>query len=226
MTTPPPQVPESPVAFPQRCSSCHSELDTPLACSGCHTIFAVSEELSHFDRLGIPEQFAVDLEDTEHRFLALSRELHPDFFTTRSAADQTLSLEHSAQLNDAIGVIRDPFRRAAYLLQRWCPQEDAERDQQMPDGFLEEMLSLREDVEDTLAEAPSPQRDATLGTVRTDLTARLDGSIRSLGEAFIRMERARADGQDVQPLATDIRRMLNAARYITGIVNRLRDAAV
>ncbi len=198
-------------------------METPIACAACHAIFPVPEEVSHFVRLGIPEQFAVDLPDAERRFIELSRKLHPDFFTTRPSDDQALSLEHTSQLNEAIGVVRDPFKRAAYLLQRWAPQATEERDQQMPAGFLEAMLMLREEIDELQAAAPSPKRETQLARLREDLVARREDLTANLVAAFERVEDARAHGGEVTADATEIRRLLNAARYVMGSLNSLRE---
>lgn len=224
MSHSPPSVPDALHAFPQRCSSCSSELETPIACSGCHTIFSVPDGMSHFTRLGLPESFAVDLPEAERRFLALSRELHPDFFTTRPGTEQALSLDHTARLNEAIAVIRDPFRRAAYLLQRWAPQSSDVRDQGMPAHFLEELLFLREEIDEVRAAAPSPERDAALDGFRADLMARRDDLAEQLATGFARLEDARAHATDYGDIVTELRHALNATGYVTGTLQVLREA--
>lgn len=208
---------------PSRCGSCQATLETPVACGECHAIFPVPEATSHFTRLGIAERFAVDLADAERRFIALSRELHPDFFTTRSPEEQALSLAHAAQLNEAIAVIRDPFKRAAYLLQRWAPQVAVERDQQMPDGFLEEMLFLHEEIDELQAAAPSSQQEVERDRLRAHLTERRDGLLATLADACERVRAARDAGADFAAEATTIRRTLNAARYVIGSLASLRE---
>lgn len=210
------------VEHPHRCTSCDTQLKTPVACFACHAIFPVPEETSHFDRLGLPEQFDVDLELAEERFVELSRQLHPDYHGHANSEQQALSLEHSARLNEAIAVIRDPFKRAAYLLQRWYPQIMEERDQQMPDGFLEEMLFLREEIDELMAEDPSPARDARLDAFRADIAGRRDALHADLTRAFERLGGPPAPGAEPPPEVTEIRRTLNAARYILGTLNALR----
>ena len=73
--------------------------------------------MDHFARLGIPRLFFVDLAELERQYLARSREVHPDYHQLGSSVEQRASLESSSALNEAYVILRDPFRRAEYLLQ-------------------------------------------------------------------------------------------------------------
>ena len=69
------------------------------------------DTVTHFERLGLPRRFPLDLAELERNYLARSRDVHPDH-----AGNDRASLEASAALNEAYAVVRDPFRRADYLL--------------------------------------------------------------------------------------------------------------
>lgn len=211
-------------ATPDRCVSCDTELQTPIACLACHAIFPDAPDLSHFRRLGVPEQFDLDLTEAEQRFLELTRQLHPDFHTDADAARQTLSLEHSAKLNAAITTLRDPFKRAVHLLQCWYPESVKDRDQQMPTGFLEDMLLLREDIEDAIAEARSPERTARLESLHADITARRDALEADLRDGFAGLDKPPQPDAAPSAAVDAIRHALNAARYILGTLAVLADA--
>src|SRR5262245_20879471 len=105
-------------------------------------------EPDHFTRLGLPRSFAVDTAELQRQYLARSREVHPDL-----AGDTAAALEQTARLNEAYAVLRDPFRRADYLLGLLGGPGPTEVSRP-PAEFLEEMLELRmaiAEVDDTAA---------------------------------------------------------------------------
>lgn len=66
----------------------------------------------------IPRTLNLDLQALEKRFYALSRQLHPDLFSRKSAREQEYSLEATAVLNDGYRVLKDPLARAGYVLKQ------------------------------------------------------------------------------------------------------------
>src|SRR5215470_8209033 len=101
---------------------------------------------THFEVLGLPQRFALDAAAIEENYLRRSRELHPDYHQQAAASEQRASMELTAALNDAYATLRDPFRRADYLLTlAGGPAASELRD--MPADFLEEMLELRMEIE-------------------------------------------------------------------------------
>lgn len=163
---------------------------------------------SHFDRLGLPIRFAVDPANIEAAYLAASRRLHPDFHQLASSAEQRLSLELSAALNEAYATLRDPFRRAEYLLALQGGPSAAEH-KEMPPDFLEEMLELRMEIEELreAGDADSPARQA----MEQRLNQRRAELVQQIGQAFERGSRL-----------VEIRKLLNSAKYIQGLLRDLR----
>src|SRR5262245_34125186 len=100
-----------------------------------------------FEVFGLPRRFAVADDEVEARYLARSRELHPDFHQLASASEQRAALEMTAALNEAYTTLRDPFRRAEALLYLEGGPSASEHKQMSPD-FLEEMLELRMHIEE------------------------------------------------------------------------------
>jgi len=92
--------------------------------------------MTHFERLGLPQRFDLGAGDVERAFLVASRAVHPD----HHAGGQ----EDTAAVNAAYHTLRDPFRRAEYLLGLVAsgvssPSPDA--------AFLMEMMEARERAE-------------------------------------------------------------------------------
>src|SRR5262249_61604721 len=74
-------------------------------------------DATHFEVLGLPRRFALDPHEVEANYLRQSREIHPDYHQLGAASEQRASLEMTARLNEAYRTLRDPFRRAGYLLE-------------------------------------------------------------------------------------------------------------
>jgi len=70
----------------------------------------------HFQILGLPRRFGLDVQELERRYRELSRESHPDRFATAAPAERRAALERSTQINAAYHTLKDPLRRAAYFL--------------------------------------------------------------------------------------------------------------
>jgi molecular chaperone HscB len=73
-------------------------------------------QADHFQVLGVPKAYAVELVELERRYKDLARRLHPDRFARADMRARRASMARTVQLNDAWKTLRDPVRRAEYLL--------------------------------------------------------------------------------------------------------------
>jgi molecular chaperone HscB len=173
-----------------------------------------SPPLTHFERLGLPRRFAVDLTELERNYLTRSRETHPDFHQeTRS------SMELAAALNDAYSTVKQPFRRAEYLLEVEGGPTATEHKEMSP-VFLEEMLDLRMEIED-LREVGNPDSPQWLA-MEQQLVARRESLLVELTRRFVQYEELSSDASGRQGVLVQIRQTLNAAKYIQGLLRDLR----
>ncbi|MDY3560310.1 Fe-S protein assembly co-chaperone HscB [Gemmata sp. JC673] len=168
----------------------------------------------YFHRLGLPRRFAVDAADLERAYFARSRAVHPDYHLAGSSADLNASLDLSAALNEAYNNLRDPFLRAEYLLGLMGGPSAAEQ-KQMPPAFLAEMLDAREELE---AARGSPTKTEQLEQA---FGSRLAGILDDVAAAFGRLEPVAAGSPERVNLLARIRGLLNAARYIRGLIRDL-----
>jgi molecular chaperone HscB len=171
-------------------------------------------EADHFERLGLPRRFDLDPAELERQYLARSREVHPDFHQLGGEAEQRASLELSSALNAAYTTLRDPFRRAEYLLQLEGGPSAAEL-KKMPAAFLEEMLALRMEIEELKESGPdSPE----LRAMERQLVERREGLLTRAGQAFTRLPQA----SDRGAVLKEVRELLNATKYVQGLLRDLR----
>ena len=134
---------------PARCWSCGAPVSEPTAfCAACGAVQPPGAA-DHFVRLGLARGFDVDLADLERRYFDLQRSLHPDRFARRSEREQALSMQQSVALNEAYGSLKEPLRRAEYLLSLAGVTVNAENGNLPTDpAILAEAMADREAAEE------------------------------------------------------------------------------
>ena len=106
-----------------------------------------------FSLFGVEPRFDLDPADIRMRVVRTSARLHPD-----RASDPIEAEELSRQLaafNAAARVLQDEQQRAEALLQVLGGAAPAE-DRSLPDGFLQEMLETRMELEDVVRRGDAP----------------------------------------------------------------------
>ena len=123
---------------------------------------------NYFELFDLPLDFAVDQAHLAVRYRQLQGEMHPDRFASATAHEQRISVQYSAQINEAYATLRKPLSRALYLLHlAGMSQEEISR-QQVDGGFLIEQMELREKLE-SMAELVDP--DPVLDHLVTEINA-------------------------------------------------------
>jgi molecular chaperone HscB len=110
---------------------------------------------TYFEVFGLPEAPELDGSALERKFRELSLQLHPDRLGALPAGERRAAVERSTLLNDAYKTLKDETRRAFYLLR--LQGVDLDRDdgggrRHLAPEFLEEILELREQLEDLSAQ--------------------------------------------------------------------------
>lgn len=76
---------------------------------------AVAKLGDHFSLLGLPCGMVLSYQVLEESFLEKQREFHPDRY--HDSFERQIAEAMSSRLNEAYRVLKDPIRRAEYLLQ-------------------------------------------------------------------------------------------------------------
>ena len=87
-----------------------------MLCVHCKAVLPADPRVDFFCVFGIPTAFNLDSEDLEKRYKELTKILHPDRFARSDPQARRASLERSVQLNEGWQTLKDPVRRAEYLL--------------------------------------------------------------------------------------------------------------
>jgi molecular chaperone HscB len=101
------------------CWSCEKEAGDAALCAACGAPQPVSThgaQPDHFTVLGVPRRFEQEPAELEARYKELSRKLHPDRFARADPRARRASLQRTVLLNEAWRALKDPERRAEYLL--------------------------------------------------------------------------------------------------------------
>ena len=164
-----------------------------------------------FATLDLPRRFHLDEEELERRFVVLSSEHHPDRHTDPIA--QADAADESSKIGHAYQVLADPEKRANVLLAlRGGPAK--EDDQSLPPELLMEVMEVREELEDAIAEGD----EAELTRLRRWAEQQRDQRLQTIGELLDR-------GDPNQPLdeaaAKRVRLELNALRYAQRMLEQM-----
>jgi len=194
--------------LPSKCLACDAHLESPIVCTGCRTLFPVPEEMDYFELFRLPKRYDVDAAVLERKFLAISRTIHPDYFGAASPELRDLAVRLSAELNEAARVLSDPVLRAGYLLERMGGKSAAE-ERTVPQAVLQEVMMLREDIEEAGGDAEP------LGEIRERVRVRRGEILQRIAELAENLP----DSGDEEK--AELRRQINSVKYYDNLLNEL-----
>ncbi len=212
-----------------RCWSCGAAASRAHFCPACGKIQPLPPDTDYFAFFCLPRRLGLDEPALEASYLELSWRLHPDRFAQASEAERRLSLERSAQLNDAFRTLRDPVRRVEYLLWLVGRRRQGETKQQAPPELLEEVFALNETLEELRQARHAGGEAAAETTLRRQLEAEqqkletlLVAVDAELAEAAAAWDRALESGAASEPLLDRLNEILNRRSYIRNLVENVR----
>lgn len=173
----------------------------------------------YFELLGIPRSLNLSLDTLQQRYYELSRELHPDRFMRSPEAERQRALDLSSALNDAYRTLKDPVKRAHYVLMREGFEVAEQRSKDVPPELLEEVFELNMALEEMRGgdDSARPQ----LETAERNFTGMLEEIDRQLETFF-----AKYDESKSRDTLAEIRGALNRRKYIQNLVGEVGKALV
>jgi molecular chaperone HscB len=171
-----------------------------------------------FQFFGLEQKLCVDSETLQKRFYELSKQWHPDRFSRKGANEQAEALDASSILNDGYRILRDPVKRAEYLLEEEGFPIGEQRSKDVPAELLEEVFELNMMLEE-LKSGDSEAR-GQLETARANfgkMQSKVDSQLERL---FLKHDAAEPRDDTAKQALHEIRGLLNRRRYID---NLLRD---
>ncbi len=173
---------------------------------------------NYYDFFGIDKKLVLDREALQKRFYELSRTWHPDRFSRRGVDEQAEALEATATLNDGYRTLRDPVRRAEYLLTEEGFPIAEQRSKDVPPGLLEEVFELNMSLEE-LKNGDESAR-VQLESARENFLMLREAIDKELEGLFRKYDASDSESETAKQALHEIRGVLNRRRYIE---NLLRD---
>ena len=100
--------------------------------------------MNYFELFGLEIQFAIDLTRLSTLYQTLQKKVHPDRFAHASSQDQMLAVKKSTLINDAYQTLKNPLKRAQYLLELRGVDMPSEQASFGDISFLMRQMELRE----------------------------------------------------------------------------------
>ena len=100
--------------------------------------------MNYFQLFDIEAFFDVDLNQLSQTYQTLQKAVHPDKFAHASAQEQLIAVQKSSQINDGYQTLKQPLKRAEYLLTQRGVELPNEQQSFSDNSFLMRQMELRE----------------------------------------------------------------------------------
>src|SRR5450755_1152991 len=175
-----------------------------------------------FQFFGLEQKLRVDAESLQKRFYELSRQWHPDRFGRKSHAEQAEALEATSILNDGYRTLKDPVKRAEYLLKEEGFPIGEQRSKDVPPELLEEVFELNMMLEELKSgdESARPQLEAA----KENFAAMRSGIDHRMQTLFSKYDAAEAQSETAKQALNELRGGLNRRRYVENLIRDVEKA--
>lgn len=99
-----------------------------------------------FTLFGLPRRQALDVSQLELLYRDIQAQVHPDKHAHLSDSEKRLAMQWATHVNEAYQTLKDPLKRARYLLKLAGHDVALESNTAMPAEFLVAQMELRETV--------------------------------------------------------------------------------
>lgn len=169
-----------------------------------------------YEFFGLESKLDIDTNVLQKRFYELSRAWHPDRFSRKSAAEQAEALDATSILNDGYRTLRDPVRRAEYLLTQEGFPIGEQRSKDVPPELLEEVFELNMMLEELKGGDDSAR--SQLETAKQNFSGMREEIDRGLESLFRKYDAAEERSETAKQALNEIRGVLNRRRYIENLI--------
>lgn len=175
--------------------------------------------IDYYELFGISRSLNLSLDALRQRYYELSRELHPDKFMRKPEAERQRALDMSSALNDAYRTLKDPVKRAQYLLGLEGFDIGEQRSKDVPPELLEEVFELNMALEELRGGDDSAR--GQLEQADKNFTGMLVAADQELTALFVRY-----DAGNSRDALGQIRNVLNRRKYIQNLVSEVEKTLV
>src|SRR4051794_34338921 len=175
-----------------------------------------------YDFFGIERKLTLDEAALQKRFYELSRQWHPDRFSRKGAEETAKAVENTSLVNDGYRTLRDPVKRAEYLLTEEGFPIGAQRSKDVPPELLEEVFELNMALEELRDgdEAARPQLEEAKKHF-TEMRTSIDNELKTL---FAKYDASASESETAKQALHEVRALLNRRRYIENLIRDVEKA--
>jgi len=127
-----------------------------------------SNPINYFKLFAIAEQFDLDLTTLESNFRKTQSANHPDRFVSAPASEKLVAMQLATLANEAYSVLKNPAKRAKYMLEQHGIDAIAETNTAMPTEFLMQQMEWRERIEDAKMARSITELDEIAGELKLE----------------------------------------------------------
>jgi molecular chaperone HscB len=202
------------VSANRTCWQCGQSTDAALFCAHCKSLQPPPSD--YYTLLGLNRKLKLNAAELQQRFYELSRQLHPDRFMRKPEAERQYSLDASSILNDAYRALKDPVKRAQYVLSQEGFEIGEQRSKDVPPELLEEVFELNMALEEMRSgdDSARPQ----LESAQNNFTRMLNEVDQQLENQFVNY-----DESPNPEMLTKIRGTLNRRKYIQNLLDEVQE---
>jgi molecular chaperone HscB len=124
---------------------------------------------NHFELFGLHPAFDVPMDAVERSYREIQSHVHPDRFADATDAERRAAMQWATRVNEAYETLREPLKRARYLLALRGVDAEVETNTSMPPEFLMAQMEWREAVEEAKEAADVDGLDHLLVRLRRDM---------------------------------------------------------
>ncbi|QBG35425.1 co-chaperone HscB [Litorilituus sediminis] len=170
--------------------------------------------MNYFQLFDMETSFEVDLNQLSSTYQQLQKTVHPDRFAHASSQEQLIAVQKSAEINDAYQVLKEPLKRAEYLLTLRGVDMPDEQNTYGDTSFLMRQMELREMLEEV---AHADDIDAALFALQEELATEYQAIFTQLQQQITE------NSKESNSLACDNLRKLKFYQKLNVEVERLED---
>jgi len=122
----------------------------------------------YFALFGLPAQFTIDEAALDAAYLTVQSQAHPDRFSQAGDAERRVAMQWAAHANEAYRTLRQPLKRAIYLLKLRGVDIQAENNTAMSPAFLMQQMEWREALHEAADERDVDRLDGLLTELRKE----------------------------------------------------------
>lgn len=171
--------------------------------------------MNYFQLFDIDLVFDIDINHLSSTYQQLQKTVHPDRFAHASSQEKLIAVQKSAQINDAYQILKEPLKRAEYMLKLRGVDMPDEQNTYGDTSFLMRQMELREMMEEVEHAADV---DAALFALQEELATEYQAIFSQLHGQIIE------NSAESNNLACDNLRKLKFYQKLNVEVERLEDA--